>query len=447
MQTSEQQTEHFQNESIQISLTRHPGSVVKLDVTLNPAATKEIHESAVKEIRKEVSIPGFRKGKAPDDVVRKNFASVIEKQFRDLLLQGAFKQALELTKVAPFSRQAVKRSEIKKCSLDEGALCHFMLEIEPTIPKIDPATIETRPEAPRQVEDKHIERGYKELRVGSASWQEVTDRPLEIGDFAEVDIDVIEHPAHNVCTNQLIHVDKDELPKWLYDTLQGMNVDETKEVLAQAEPNDPRHLITHDENSPSKKCLVVLKKIKVAILPQEDEEFAKKFGASSIEELKQKITERIKNEEEQYAKELSRYNLRRELLQKYPVDLPGSVVEAEVRGRMAFCKSGADLAKGSLPSDQKDADLRMQIEAEARGFFSWMYLLRQYTSQVHESITTDELQQEFNNQMQLPRLHRLIYQGLTPEDVRHRLFMLVMMRKCEDHLIQLAGGNTADKTV
>jgi trigger factor len=452
VQTSQQQAEQFQSDHIQATLTRQPGCLVRIEVTLDSFLTKEAHDSAVKDVRKEVSIPGFRKGKVPYDVVCKNFASAIDRQFRDILLRSAFHKTLELTKLRPFGQNAVKRSELKKYSLDEGAQCLFSLEVEPETPQIDINSIETKPQEPRQITEKEIERGYKQLRVMYADWQEVQDRPIQIGDFAEIDIDVIQHPAHNICTNQLVHVEKDELPRWLLDALQGMNIDETKEAVASSQPDDPRHLFVQDDNAPSKQCLIVVKKIKTATLAAEDEAFVQKFGAKSVEELKQQLFKRIKDEESQYIQEVARYNLRRELLQKYPIDLPHSLLEAEIRGRIAFCKSGQDISQGSLPSDQKETELRQRIEAETRGFFGWMHLLRPITSLLQTTITQAELQDEFQQQMKLPRLHRLIYPGLTPEDVRNRLVMLIMMRKCEDYLLSRGTGHAQnesnqDKTV
>lgn len=411
--------------------------MANIEVTVQPDAVKESYEKAVKAVKKEVSIPGFRKGKVPDNVVRANFASAVDREFRDQVLQDAFRRSLDLTKLQPFGKQAVKRSELKKCSIDDGALATFSLETEPEVPQIDVSTIQTEMQHVREITEKQVNRAYKQLQVMHASWQEVQDRPVEPGDFVEVDIDVIQHPAHNICSNQLVHAHKDELPKWLYDALIGMQIDESKEVLAEPKSDDPSHLFVYEENAPAKQTRVVLKKIKIASLPEENQEFAQKFGLQSVEDLKKALHDRLKNEEREYANDLSRYNLRRELLQKYPLDLPRSLLDAEVSGRFAFCKAGANISQGILPSDQKDQELKLQIEAEARGFFAWMHILRQFTANIDLNVSQQDLQDEYQHQMKLPRIHRLIYPGLTPEDVRHRLFMLILMRKCEEHLLSL----------
>lgn len=437
MQQTTEDTLELQNDNIKVKVTHKPGCQVRMDVEISPQAVKAAYEKGLKAVRKEVSVPGFRKGKVPDEILRHNFAQGIDRESRDIVLQSAFSESLDLSKLRPFTRNSLKRSELKKCSQDTGATAIFELEVEPQIPTIDQSTIESTLPESRALDPKAIERSYKQLQLMHATWEQVKDRPCTDGDFVDLDIDVIEHPAHNICIDQLFLLKRDEMPKWLYDTVVGMQVDESKEAEAKPNPEDPPHIIVYEDENSSKQCRVTLKAIKKAIVPEENDEFAQKFGVSSVAELKKFVEDRLKREEDEYAHELARYNLRRELLQKYPFSLPQSLVEAEVRGRLAYCKQGADLSKGSLPLDAaQEKDLKAQIEAESRGFFMWMFLMRQITPLAEVSITQAELETEFSHQMQLPRQQRLIYAGLAPDEVRNRLVMMIMMRKCENFLLK-----------
>jgi len=441
-----QNTQEFQSDTIKAVVTRSPGCMAHFEVDVDAALAAEIHKQAIKAVKKHVSIPGYRKGKLPDNVLMHNFSSQIDREFRDRVTQKAFEESLKLANCHPFGRHAVKRTELKKCSVSDGAHFIFDLETEPQVPPIQTDSIETELVASREVSQEQKDRAYKELQINFAEWEEITDRAACDGDFVEVDIDVIEHPAHNVCTNKLLHVDKNELPHWLYNTLCGLNIDESKETKTEVAPNDSKHIFVQDENAPAKTCLIALKKIKKAIFAPEDEAFAKKFGVDSIDDLKKTLEKKLQADEDAYAQELSRYNLRRELLEKYPIDLPRSLVDAEVRSRLAFCKGEADISKGSLPTDQGQDELKAQIEAETRGFFSWLHLVRQFSEKANISATQAELEQMFYQQMQLPRHNRLIYPGLSQEDVRNRLFMLILMKKCEEYLLSLKSDTaTCDK--
>ena len=87
-------------------------------------------------------------------------------------------------------------------------------------------------------------------------------------------------------------------------------------------------------------------------------------------------------------------------------------------------------------TNAQESELKAQIEAESRGFFMWMFMMRQITPHADVSITQQELETEFQHQMQLPRQQRLVYAGLAPDEVRNRLVMMIMMRKCEDYLLK-----------
>ncbi len=436
MQQTTENTLEFQNDNFKAKVTQKPGCQVRIEVEVSPEGVKAAYDKGLKSVRKEVSVPGFRKGKVPDQILHHNFAEGIEREARDTALQTAFSESLTLATLRPFTRNSLKRSELKSFSKEKGATAIFELEVEPTIPTIAYDNIEAKIVEPRPIDEKGIARSYRQLQLMHATWDQVTDRACADGDYVELDIDVTENPAHNVCVNHLFLVKKDEMPRWLYDAVIGMQADESKEVEAKQNPEDPSHVIVYEDESTSKQSRVTLKTIKKANLPEENEEFAQKFGASNAEDLKKFVEERLKREEEEYAHELARYNLRRELLQKYPFELPQSLVEAEIRGRLAYCKQGTDLEKGSLPSDAtKEKALQAQIEAESRGFFMWMFLMRQVTPQAEVSITQQELETEFSHQMQLPRQQRLIYAGLAPDEVRNRLVMMIMMRKCEDFLL------------
>ncbi|MBS0634625.1 MAG: trigger factor [Verrucomicrobia bacterium] len=436
MQQTADNIVELQNENIKAKITHKPGCQVRMEVDVTPEGVNAAFEKALKNVRKEVSVPGFRKGKVPETILHHNFAQAIEREARELLLQTAFTEALTLSKIQPFTRNSLKRSELKKCSKETGASALFELESEPQIPEIDYKNIEAKPIEARPLDSKAVDRSYRQLQLMHATWEPIEGQACKDGDYVELDIDVIEHPAHNVCVNHLFLVKKDEMPKWLYDSVVGMNVDESKEVDAKQSPEDPTHVISYEDTTTTKKSRVTLKAIKKAQMPEENDEFAQKFGAQTVDDLKKFVEERLKREEEEYAHELARYNLRREMLQKYPFDLPQSLVDAEVRGRLAFCKQ-SDMKKGALPNDpSKENDLKAQIEAETRGFFMWMFLMRQVTPHAEVSITQQELEQEFSQQMQLPRQQKLIYAGLAPDEVRNRLVMMIMMRKCEDYLLK-----------
>ncbi len=441
-----QQEQTLENENVRIKYTKSPGCKVHLEVSVLPLAIQAAYEKAFKAVKKEVSLPGFRKGKVPDEVVTKNYASHVEREWKDLCLRTAFIEAISLAKLQPLSKNSIKRSFLKSCSKESGAEAIFDYECEPQIPSIDLKAIETKLEAQKSITNEDLDWEIKKQRVRHATFEEVQERAVQEGDYVELDLDVIENPAHNVFTGRLFCVSKEEMPKWAYELALGMQLNESKESkIAPNEHSDEQCTEKHEHTDAcshgsveAKLCRITCTAIKRAILPEVDEEFAKKFGFNTAEELKEKIKEMLQRDADLVAKEQTRSKLAFELLQKYPVDLPSSLVEAEIGARFRYVKKLADQERGSLPaSADDDQELKAMVASEVHNFFSCMYLLNTIARQLQISVTQEELVEEITFETQALAPHqRLVYPGIDPNEARNRMFMRVMMRKALDYLIE-----------
>ena len=100
---SVQQTE-FKNDNVQVIVSRSKGSRVKLEINVSPLATQAAYKQAIKAVGKEISRPGFRKGKAPDNYILQNYKGHVESEWNNILLNTSFQEALDLTKIYPFSK-------------------------------------------------------------------------------------------------------------------------------------------------------------------------------------------------------------------------------------------------------------------------------------------------------------------------------------------------------
>jgi trigger factor len=435
------QEQEFRGDNIRVLLSKKPGCHAHITAFVEPIAVKAAYEKALKNVGKEVSIPGFRKGKAPQDILVKNYASYIEREWKDICLQTAFQEVMQLTNLKPLSKNSIKRSHLKKCSKEEGAEAIFDYEYEPDAPLIDINSLKSHSISPQPITDKELAWELKKLKVMDAKFEEVTDRPVQDDDFIEMDLDVVENPAHNVFTNQLFSVTKNEMPNWGYPAVLGMNLNESKEVTIT--PETPGHV--HDESckhdhdhAESKLCRITIKTIKKANLPEENEDFAKKFGFSSLDELKVRVKGNLQVQAANFASEETRTLLCNELLSRYPIDLPQALIDNEVNARFHYEKSASDKEKGALPlTTEQEQQAKADIEREVRAFYNCMFLLKKVAPQAQATVTQDELKNEINVEMySTPPRERLVHPGMEPEDARNRLAMKIIMRKCMNYVIQ-----------
>src|SRR5690606_5222522 len=88
--------QEFSQSDIRVSLRTFSGCRKEAEVVVGKELLAEAHREAVKAVRKEVSLPGFRKGKAPDAVVLKKFPTQIDSEEKQKLADLAFRKMREI---------------------------------------------------------------------------------------------------------------------------------------------------------------------------------------------------------------------------------------------------------------------------------------------------------------------------------------------------------------
>jgi len=434
-------SQQFQGAHVKARTTKNPGCKVHLEVEVDPEAVQAGYVKALHHVKKEVSIPGFRKGKVPDDVVIKNFAREIDREWRDLTARTAFHEALELIKCKPLSQNAVNKVVTKKIS-KEGAEIHFDYESEPEIPSLDYSSMKCRLEAPKQVTEADIEFELKRQRVRHATYEDVTDRPVASGDYITLDLDVTDNPAHNVFSGRLFCVDKDEMPKWAYELILGCAVNESREGKAKAESfmkgQKEGENSEEGENSPEVTCRITPTAIKKANLPPLDDEFAKKYGVANLDELKNRIREVLERDAKASVQEAARSLLAHELVERYPIDLPESLLNREAQMRFNHAKEWHTQKEGALPQGgELENRIRWATYEIARQFLTTMYLMNQIAEKQKFNVSNEEFVQEVTFETtQVPPEQRVVFAKMDPEEARNRLFMRIVMRKALDWILQ-----------
>lgn len=99
--------QEFSNDNLKITMERKPGCSISLDVTISPQATEASYRKAIKLVNKEVSLPGFRKGKAPEAMIVQHYAKYVDQEWKDLIVKTSFKDTLDLTKTYPINENTI----------------------------------------------------------------------------------------------------------------------------------------------------------------------------------------------------------------------------------------------------------------------------------------------------------------------------------------------------
>ena len=399
--------------NIQVEIKKLPSCQVELEVQASADLVKKAHEKAIKEASKKVSLPGFRKGKAPKEIILKNHQGEVEKEWQKEIADLAFTEVQQQTKLFPISSSSIN-FKLKKHSL-EGAELFFKYETEPQVPTIDPKTVKLKEIPQRSVTEKETDEAIRQTRFYFASFKEVS-REIKEGDYVIIDLDALDvEPIARVFSDTRFEIKKKAIADWMIDLLLKTKKGDVVEGLSYP---DPDLKAEEKKQFEPKKVRLTIKKVEEATLPAVDDDLAKKMGAENVEKMREKIKgllqqNLVDHEKTQYREQLSEY-----LFTQHPFELPLSLVTSELKHRKNQLLSNQNF---KIKYDKMKVEEKAKIEADLKRnsekAIALFYLSRKIVHDHKLDITKEEItkligqenpQQKITQEMYALTLSRLI---------------------------------------
>ena len=308
---------------------------VKISVTLDADEMKAIVKDVEKVFVREAQIPGFRKGKVPLALVRKEFASGLKQEIERAMFQKHYPEAVKAEKV-----EEVALADVQDLKYDDngGSFVAFV-EVKPTfkLPTYKGLKVEFKD---AKVEDSAVKDQMERLRAAYATYEDAKDGDaVAEGDFVQIDYEgtvdgkkilEINPEAKIVGEGKGFWTQVEEgrfLPEIL-DAVKGMKIGETKEGVKAKFDKDA----APDGLKGAKAVYTVtLKGFRRRVLP-DDKAFAEKAKAESVEKLAATIRESMEKravEQESARRENEAIDL---LMKKVDFEVPGSQVRRAMDG-------------------------------------------------------------------------------------------------------------------
>lgn len=323
------QAQELSSDLVRFTINKKPGCQVEFDVQASKQLVLEARAKAFKALAKEVTLPGFRRGKAPDALILKNFPKDFDKKWQEAIASAAFNECEKVAKIPLLERDASVTFKMKSHSQDSAELT-LTFETEPEIPTINPKTFEAKHVERPAVNAEKIDETIRQIRFFFAEWKKVDDRPVQEGDFVLLDMDVIENEPHTALfSDTRFEVDSKYMAKWMIDLILGKNLYDQVEGISVADEE-----AKDKEDFKPRKVLITIKAIEQGTLPELTEEFVKKLGVDTQEELASAIEKLLNKQADEHVKEKLHEQVNEYLLEKYPFDLPPTLVEKEAQFRM-----------------------------------------------------------------------------------------------------------------
>ena len=394
------------------------------------------------ELRRQVRLPGFRRGKAPPKMVERLFGEGARHEVAEALVEETFESA-----VSEQGARAITGPRVDELKLERDAPFVYEARFE-VPPEVEPKDYEGVPVRRRPVEitDEQVEAELERMREDLVEVEPVPEDeakdPTRPGDVWTVDVDgtIGEDPVARTDLEVQIGRDQGEFIPGLAAAMADLSrgdVGTTKTV----EFVPPEDRIKEEYRGKPVKLSLGLREIRVRRLPTLDDEFARDTGeADSLEELRAKVRERLQETEQAEAEREARMRLVQELLSRNDFEVAPSMIAREVSARIdgmrrQFAQAGIRLEDAGM-SEQA---LWAQFEPEAT-FNVKAFLLLDAIGKAEGIDVTDEELDEAIAEIAEER-------GTTPERLRptmERTQELVLLRaqireeKILDHLMERA---------
>ena len=299
---------------------------VKLEITIEA----EKFENAIKKVyfqnAKYFNIPGFRKGKAPQNIVEKYYGKEIfyEDAFNDVV-PGEYEQAIKDNHI-----DAVSRPQIDIVTMEKGQDLVFtaIVSTKPEVKLNKYKGIEIE-KIEYNVKDEDIESELADMQDKNARLVTVDDRPAENGDTAKIDfegfVDGVPFDGGKGENYDLVLGSGSFIPGF-EDQVVGMKLDEDKDVKVTF----PAEYFSKDLAGKDATFKVKLHELKKKELPKLDDEFAKDVSEfNTLKELKDSIKERLEKQNKDREKYEKQDAVVKVLVENIKVDIPAGMIETE----------------------------------------------------------------------------------------------------------------------
>ena len=304
---------------------------VKLEITIEA----EKFDNAMKKVyfqnAKYFNIPGFRKGKAPMNIVEKYYGAQIfyEDAFNEVATE-AYDEALEANKIDAVSRPVV---DIKQMEKGKDVIFTAVVQTKPEVELGKYKGVEI-PKVEYKVDKKDVDHELGHMQEHNSRLITVDDRALENGDIATIDfegfVDGVAFDGGKAEGHEL-EIGSGSFIPGFEDQLVGMKIDEEREIKVTF----PKEYFSKDLAGKEAMFKVKLHEIKRKELPELDDEFAKDVSEfDTLAELKASIKEKIEKNNEQRQKYETEDLAIKAVCEDVKVDIPSGMVEFEVENMM-----------------------------------------------------------------------------------------------------------------
>ena len=340
---------------------------VKFEITVEAEKFDEAIKKVYFKSAKYFNIPGFRKGKAPMQIVEKYYGKEIfyEDAFNEVA-EDALEEAVSENKVDVVSRPEV---DIKQIEKGKDLIFTVVMQTKPEAELGKYKGIEI-PKIEYNVSDEDINHELEHMQEHNSRLISIDDRAVKKGDIATIDFEgFVDGKSFEggKAENYDIELGSNTFIPGFEDKIVGMKIDEEKDVNVKF----PDEYFSKELAGKDATFKVKLHEIKKKELPKLDDEFAKDVSEfDTLDELKEDLRKKLEKQNADKEKYETEEAVVKALCENTKVDIPSGMVETEVdrmlndfKGRLSY--QGLKIEQYLKMLGKTEDEMRKEYEPQA----------------------------------------------------------------------------------
>jgi len=311
---------------MKVTVDSKKGLKTNLKVFVDKKTIDEKIVTRLNELSKTVNLKGFRPGKVPTEVLKRQFGKAIYGEVLEKILKETSAKAIEEKKI-----KIAGQPKLDLKSYGEGKDLNYTLEVD-ELPSIKIKTLDNIKftDYEIQVADEEVKKRVDDIAKNQNNFtdkkenEKAQNGDLIIFDYeAKIDNKTFEGGAGK---NTQIVLGKDLFIKGFDKHLVGSQKNQTKEIKAILPENYPKKEYANKEANFKCKILNIKKNVPANI----DDQFAKNLGAKNLNDLNELIKKQIQNQYKASLDAITKENIFDQIEKLHDVEIPENLIEQEL---------------------------------------------------------------------------------------------------------------------
>ncbi len=370
---------------MKVTVENKKGLNKDLKILIDKETMSSYMDEKYEEIKGTVNLKGFRPGKVPKEVLKRQFGKAVFGEVLDKVLKDTSTKALEEKKIKPAGQPKL---DLKTYGEDKEL--EYVLSVT-ELPKVDIKSLENIKfdQYSVKIDESETEKRIKEIAKNQPSFKDTKpETKAKEGDLITLDykatVDGKEFKGNEGKNTQLT-LGKDLFLKGFDKQLIGAKKDDEKIVEAILPENFPEKDLVNKKAKFNCKILSVKQPEEVKI----DDTFAKNLGAKDLKDLKNLISRQINDEFKNSLDQLSKNQILKEIEKIKVEEVPENLIDEEVK----------ILSQGMPEEEAKKNKKSFQEKAKTR--IKTGLILNEFGEKNQIKVSEVEIQNEVQKQLRM----------------------------------------------